>query len=86
MDERLKRRIIMFYAAGVINVFLGLYVLIEGASVMPQETATWLVIFFLAFGAIDFYMPYAMKKKWEEDQARRRAGLAATGNEGGNRK
>lgn len=86
MDDRLKRRIVMFYSAGVINIFLGLYVLIEGVNFLPPETATWLMIFFFAFGAVDFFMPYAIKKKWDEEQARRRAGPAAMGNEGGDRK
>ena len=86
MDERLKKRILMFYAAGIINAFLGLYVLFEGATFLPPETATWLTIFFLTFAAVDFYFPYAMKKKWEEDQARRRAGQSGTSNEVRSRK
>ena len=86
MDDRLKKRIVMFYGAAVINVFLGLYVFIEGSSFLPKDTATWLVIFFLTFAAVDFYMPYAIKKKWEEDQARRRAEQGAMRNEGGNQK
>jgi len=72
MDERLKKRIFMFYAAGIVNVFLGLYVLFEGGKFLPQETANWLVLFFLAFAAVDFYFPYAMKKKWESEQAKLR--------------
>jgi uncharacterized membrane protein len=77
MDERLKKRILMLYTAGIINAFLGLYVLIEGVTFLPQETATWLMIFFLTFAAVDFYLPYAMKKKWEEDQAKLKAQRAA---------
>jgi len=87
MDDRLRKRIMLFHAAGVLNIFLGLYVLIEGFNFLPQDTATTLVIFFLAFGAVDFYMPYALRKKWEEqERARRSAGPAAAGNEDGSRK
>ena len=74
MDERLRRRITMFYLAGVINAFLGLYVLIEGPAFLERNTVTWMALFFLAFSGIDFWFPYAMKKKWREDQARRAAG------------
>ena len=71
MDERLKKRIMMFYLAGIINVFLGLYVLIEGVSFLPADTVQWLALFFIGFAAVDFYFPHAMKKKWLEEQARR---------------
>ena len=86
MDERLRKRIFMFYLGGVINVFLGLYVFIEGASFLDKESATWIVVFFLTFAAIDFYFPYAMKKKWHEDQAARlRAQGGASAGPGGGR-
>jgi hypothetical protein len=74
MDLRLRRRITMFYLAGVINVFLGLYVLIEGPAFLERDTVTWIALFFLAFAGVDFWFPYAMKKKWREEQARRSAG------------
>jgi len=79
MDDRLKRRIFLFYAAGVVNAFLGIYVLVEGVNFLPRETATWLVVFFLGFAAVDFYFPRAMKKKWEAEQARLRAAREAAG-------
>jgi uncharacterized membrane protein len=81
MDERLRKRIIMFYAAGIVNAFLGLFILFEGPKYVPQETANWMVIFFLTFAAVDFYFPYAIRKKWEEEQARRRAGQSGGGTE-----
>ena len=58
-----------FYLGGVINALLGLYVLIEGLSFLPPETARTLAIVFLVFAAVDFYFPYAMKKKWLADHA-----------------
>ena len=69
MDDRLKRRIIAFYVGGIINALLGLYVLIEGLSFLPPATARTLAIVFLVFAAVDFYFPYAMKKKWLADNA-----------------
>jgi len=81
MDDRLKRRIFMFYAAGVINAFLGIYVLVEGSQILGGETATWLVLFFLGFAAVDFYFPYVLRKKWEQEQARARAARGAAGDQ-----
>jgi uncharacterized membrane protein YfcA len=70
MDERLKKRILMFYLAGVINAFLGLYVAIEGRAFLPPETVRWLALFFFAFAAVDFWFPRVLKKKWLEAKAK----------------
>ncbi len=69
MDDRLKKRIVAFYIGGIINALLGLYVLIEGLSFLPADTARTLAIVFLAFAAVDFYFPYSMKQKWLSDNA-----------------
>jgi len=68
MDEKLKKRIMMFYVAGVINAFLGVYVVIEGRAYLPPETARWLALFFFAFAAVDFWFPRVLRKKWQEAQ------------------
>ena len=70
MEERLKKRILMFYLGGVINAFLGLYVVIEGRAFLPPETVRWLALFFFAFAAADFWFPRVLKKKWLEERAR----------------
>ncbi|MGE5525506.1 MAG: hypothetical protein ACM3SS_17470 [Rhodospirillaceae bacterium] len=70
MDEKLKRRIVMFYMAGVINLVLGLYVLFQGGNFLDPSKVTTLSLFFFAFAAVDFYFPYAMKKKWRDEQAK----------------
>jgi uncharacterized membrane protein YfcA len=76
MSPSLQKRIALFYLGGVINAFLGLYVLIEGASFMPRDKAMWIVAFFLGFAALDFWFPQQMKKKWLADQEKLRAGQA----------
>jgi len=76
MDERLRKRIMLFYLAGVINLVLGLYVLFQGASVLPADKVMMLSLFFFAFAAVDFYFPYAMKKKWRAEQAKGMQGEA----------
>ena len=64
MDEKLKRKIMLFYAGGIINALLGLYVLIEGLSFLPADTARTLAIIFFVFAAVDFYLPYSLKQRW----------------------
>ena len=73
MDVRLKKRITMFYLAGVINAFLGLYVVIEGRAFLPPDTVRWLALFFFAFAAVDFWFPRVLKKKWEEAAAQQQS-------------
>ena len=73
MDEKLKRRIVAFYAGGIINALLGLYVLIEGVAFLPASTARWLAIVFLVFAAVDFYFPYALRRKWLAGNAGKQA-------------
>ena len=70
MDERLKKRILMFYLGGVINAFLGLYVVIEGRAFLPPETVRWLALFFFAFAAVDFWFPRVLRKKWAAARAK----------------
>ena len=69
MDERLRKRILAFYFAGVVNVVLGIYVLLAGAAHMGSGTALLVALFFLGFAAVDFYFPQIIKKKWREQQA-----------------
>lgn len=73
MDERLKRRITLFYVAGFFNVALGLYVLFKGREFLDPGTANILILFFAVFAAVDFYMPGAMRRKYAQEVARLRA-------------
>ena len=70
MNDRMKKRILMFYFAGVINLFLGVYVVTAGRQFLEPGTLWVLILFFFGFAALDFYFPWAMKKKWNEEQAR----------------
>lgn len=73
IDPRLKKRMILFYLAGIFNAVLGAYILIEGRRFLDQNTALLLVLFFFGFAAVDFYFPRVMRRKWLEMQAQRAA-------------
>ena len=73
MDEKLKKRILFFNIGGVINGLLGIYVLIQGHTFLPPDTARILILVFFLFAAVDFYFPYAMKKKWQAENSQRQA-------------
>lgn len=73
IDPRLKKRMMLFYLAGIFNAVLGTYILFEGRRFLDQNTALLLVFFFFGFAAVDFYFPRVMKRKWLEMQAQRAA-------------
>ena len=70
MDDKKRKRIYMFYAAGVLNLLIGGYVLFFGRSFLPEDKILMLILFFLGFAAVDFWMPVMIKKKWAADQAK----------------
>lgn len=76
IEEKLRKRILAFYFAGVVNLVIGIYILLEGAKFMAPGTAMLVAVFFLAFAAVDFYFPTLMKKRWREyqEEVRRQGG------------
>ena len=63
MDDKTKKRIYMFYTAGVVNLLIGAYILSFGRDCLPEDKITMLIRFLLGFAALDFWMPVMMKKK-----------------------
>jgi hypothetical protein len=82
MNDKMKKRIYMFYAAGVVNLLIGAYVLFFGRSFLPEDKITMLILFFLGFAALDFWMPVMIKKKAAQDQARLEEQRKALGKQG----
>ena len=78
----LQRRIALFYLLGVLNAFLGLYVLIEEVPSVPRTKALWIAAFFLVFAAVNFWFPYAMVRKWRAEQEQRAGQSGASDRDG----
>ncbi|MBX3662543.1 MAG: hypothetical protein KF804_08845 [Burkholderiales bacterium] len=71
LDEKLKKRIYVFYFAGLLNLVLGFWVLFYGGE-LEQGTRTIMMLFFFGFAAVDFWMPQQMKRKYAEFMAESR--------------
>lgn len=71
LDEKLKKRIYVFYFAGLLNLVLGFWVLFYGGELDPG-TRNIMMLFFFGFAAVDFWMPQQMKKKYAEFMAESR--------------
>ncbi len=67
-EEKLKKRIYAFHFAGILNLFLGCYVLLYGGGVEPG-TRNIMLLFFFGFAILDFWFPTHLKKKFAEQQA-----------------
>jgi hypothetical protein len=65
LDEKLKKRIYVFYFAGLLNLVLGFWVLFYGGELEPS-TRNIMMLFFFGFAALDFWMPQQMKRKYAE--------------------
>jgi drug/metabolite transporter (DMT)-like permease len=70
VDDKLKKRITMFYIAGAVNVVIGVYVLVFGRSFLSGDKYLMVVLFFLGFAALDFYFPSMLRKKWLQEKAK----------------
>jgi nitrogen fixation protein FixH len=53
-----------FYVAGLANLVLGMYVLIQGPALLGQEKAMFVMLVFFAFAAVNLYFPKLMWKQW----------------------
>ncbi len=82
MDDKLKKRIFLFYAAGVVNLLIAVYILFFGRDFLPEDKITMLLLFFLGFAMVDFWMPMMMKKKAARDLAQLEAQRKAMSTQG----
>lgn len=67
-EEKLKKRIYAFQFAGILNLFLGCYVLLYGGGVEPG-TRNIMLFFFFGFAILDFWFPTQLRKKFAEQKA-----------------
>ena len=63
MQDKLKKRVVIFYIGGILNALFGLYVVFEGPSSLPADKVQLLSLVFLGFTVVNFYMASVLKKK-----------------------
>ena len=66
MNDKTKIRIIIFYIGGIFNALLGLYVVFEGPSFLPEGQIKMLTLVFLGFAVVNFFMASYLKRKVRE--------------------
>ena len=80
MDDKVKKRILAFYFAGFLNLVLGLYVLLNGRTLVDQGMWYLLLAFFFGFAAVDFWFARKLRRQWLEAYAQHMAQREASGN------
>jgi hypothetical protein len=78
MDPVIEKRINLLYLGGIINAYIGLYVLIEHPAAFEFTTALAIGAAFVVFAGIDFVMPLYLRRQWRAraEAARARQGQA----------
>ncbi len=69
MQDKLKKRVVIFYIGGILNALFGLYVVFEGPSSLPADKVQLLSLVFLGFTVVNFYMASMLKKKMQAANA-----------------
>ena len=63
-----QKRLFALYLGGVVNAYIGLFLLIEGLPMFDRKYTLWAGIAFLVFALVDFIFPVYLRA-----QALRRA-------------
>ena len=63
-----QKRLFALYLGGVVNAYIGLFLLIEGLPMFDRQYTLWAGIAFLVFALVDFVFPVYLRA-----QALRRA-------------
>lgn len=69
-----QKRLFALYLGGIVNAYIGLYLLIEGLPMFERQNTIWIGIAFVVFALVDFVFPVFLRA-----QALRRAAANSTG-------
>ncbi len=72
--DAFRKRLFALYLGGVVNAYIGLYLLIEGFPRFERQYTIWVGIAFCVFALVDFVFPVFLRA-----QALRRAAANTTG-------
>ncbi|MGZ8267712.1 MAG: hypothetical protein ACXW20_09170 [Burkholderiales bacterium] len=62
--DNIRKRILMFYFVGGVNLFMAVYVMSAGAGTVAGGTLTTIAFIFIAFAALNFYVARTLRKRW----------------------
>ena len=62
--DGLRKRILLFYFAGGVNLFMAVYVMSAGAGTVEPTKLTTIAIIFIVFALINFYVARKLRTQF----------------------
>jgi hypothetical protein len=62
--DGLRKRILLFYFAGGVNLFMAVYVMSAGAGTVEPGKLTTIAVIFIVFALINFYVARKLRTQW----------------------
>ena len=64
--DGIRKRILLFYFAGGINLFMAVYVMSAGAGTVASGTLFTIAGIFIAFAVLNFYVARKLRTRWSQ--------------------
>jgi hypothetical protein len=60
----LRKRMLLLYFAGGVNLFMAIYVMSAGGGVIEPGKLTTIAVIFIAFALLNFYLARKLRTQW----------------------
>jgi hypothetical protein len=62
--ESLRKRILLLYFVGGVNLFMAVYAMSAGAGTVEPGKLTTIAVIFIAFAILNFYLARKLRTQW----------------------
>jgi hypothetical protein len=62
--DSIRKRILLLYFAGGVNLFMAIYVMSAGAGSVEPGKLTTIAVIFIAFAILNFYLARKLRTQW----------------------
>ena len=62
--DSIRKRILLFYFAGGVNLFMAVYVMSAGAGSVASSTLLTIALVFIVFAILNFYLARKLRTRW----------------------
>lgn len=62
--DSIRKRMLLLYFAGGVNLFMAIYVMSAGAGSVAPTTLTTVAGIFIAFAVLNFFLARKLRKQW----------------------
>jgi hypothetical protein len=62
--DGIRKRMLLFYFAGGVNLFMAIYVMSAGAGTVEPGKLTTIAVIFIAFALVNFYVARKLRIQW----------------------